>query len=140
MHALQAGARTDIHSLKINLDWELRSTFDPIFLPMDRISRLKTFIHTYPGDLFSRHALAMEYIKIEQFSEAIAVMKDLLIVDETHSGTYYHLGKLLEKLGDTDHAIEVYEKGISIAGNINASNDLRELKGALAQLKDELGI
>lgn len=88
--------------------------------------------------MFSRHALAMEFIKLEQYPEAIAVMQELLNTDERHSGTYYHLGKLHEKLGDAEQAIAVYEKGISIAREINAINDLRELIGALSQLKDEL--
>ncbi len=105
---------------------------------MERISRLKTFIDKYPADLFSRHALAMELIKLEQHAEAIVVMNDLLNVDEKHVGTYYHLGKLLEKMDDPEQAVAVYEKGIAIARKINAGNDLRELTGALAHLKDEL--
>ena len=105
---------------------------------MDRISRLKTFIDHYPSDMFSRHALAMELIKLEQYPEALEAMIALLAVDENHSGTYYHLGKLYEQLGDHENALKIYEKGIIIADKINAQNDLRELKGALSQLKDEL--
>jgi tetratricopeptide (TPR) repeat protein len=61
-----------------------------------------------------------------------------LAADENHSGTYYHLGKLYEQLGDHENALKVYEKGINIAEKVKAGNDLRELKGALSQLKDEL--
>lgn len=107
---------------------------------MDRISRLKTFIDKYPADLFSRHALAMEYLKLQQFPEALEAMISLLAVDENHSGTYYHLGKLYEQLRDQENALNIYEKGIIIAGKINAENDLRELKAALSQLKDELDV
>lgn len=105
---------------------------------MDRISHLKTFIDQYPNDMFSRHALAMELIKLEQYHEALEAMIALLAVDENHSGTYYHLGKLYEQLGDHENAVKIYEKGIIIAGNVKAENDLRELKAALSQLKDEL--
>jgi len=90
--------------------------------------------------MFSRHALAMELIKLEQYSEAIKAMEDLLEMDETHSGTYYHLGKLHEKMGNPQQAIAVYEKGIAIARGKQANNDLRELNGALEQLKDELDL
>jgi tetratricopeptide (TPR) repeat protein len=107
---------------------------------MDRITRLKTFIDQYPADMFSRHALAMELLKLEQYPEALEAMNSLLLVDENHSGTYYHLGKLYEQLGDHEHALKIYEKGIIIAGKIKADNDLRELKGALSQLKDELDL
>jgi tetratricopeptide (TPR) repeat protein len=107
---------------------------------MDRISRLKTFIDKYPADMFSRHALAMELVKLEQYPQALEAMVDLLAVDENHSGTYYHLGKLYEQLGDHENALKIYEKGIIIAAKIKAENDLRELKAALSQLKDELDL
>jgi len=110
------------------------------FYTMDRISRLKAFIDTYPADMFSRHALAMELLKLGQYDDALEAMNSLLAVDENHSGTYYHLGKLYEQLGDHENALKVYEKGIIIAGKVNAENDCRELKGALSQLKDELDV
>jgi tetratricopeptide (TPR) repeat protein len=110
------------------------------FSKMDRIARLKTFIDQYPADMFSRHALAMEFVKFGQYPEALEAMVSLLAADENHSGTYYHLGKLYEQLGDHDNAIRIYEKGIFIAGKVRAENDLRELKGALSQLKDELDL
>jgi tetratricopeptide (TPR) repeat protein len=110
------------------------------FYTMDRISRLKAFIDKYPEDMFSRHALAMELLKLGQYPDALEAMNSLLSVDENHSGTYYHLGKLYEQLGDHENALKVYEKGIIIAGKVNADNDCRELKGALSQLKDELDL
>jgi len=108
------------------------------FTKMDRISRLKVFIEQYPADMFSRHALAMELLKLERYPEALEAMVSLLAVDENHSGTYYHLGKLYEYLGDHENALRIYEKGIIVAGKVKAENDLRELRGALSQLKDEL--
>lgn len=90
--------------------------------------------------MFSRHALAMELLKLGQYPDALEAMNSLLSVDENHSGTYYHLGKLYEQLGENENALKIYEKGIIIAGKIKAENDLRELKAALSQLKDELDI
>lgn len=90
--------------------------------------------------MFSRHALAMEFLKLEQYPEALEAMISLLAVDENHSGTYYHLGKLYQQLGDQEQALKIYEKGILISSKIKAENDLRELKGALSQLKDELDL
>lgn len=104
---------------------------------MDRIDRLKDFIEKFPDDMFSRHALAMEYLKLGDEAEAEAVMKDLLSHDSRHIGTYYHLGKLMEKSGRMHEAVQVYEAGIRIAKEMNANHDLRELKGALILIKDE---
>ena len=108
------------------------------FSKMDRIAKLKAFIDQYPKDMFSRHALAMELLKVQQYPEALEAMLSLLAADENHSGTYYHLAKLYEQLGDHENALRIYEKGIIIAGKVKAENDLRELKGALSQLRDEL--
>jgi tetratricopeptide (TPR) repeat protein len=45
-------------------------------------------------------------------------------------GTYYHLGKLYERLGRTDDAIDTYEQGIEVARAQKAQKDLSELQDA----------
>jgi tetratricopeptide (TPR) repeat protein len=45
-------------------------------------------------------------------------------------GTYYHLGKLHEKEGQKDAAIEVYQKGIAAARLKRDMHALSELQGA----------
>lgn len=104
---------------------------------MDRIGQLKEFIEKYPDDMFSRHALAMEYLKVGNEAQAEEVMRSLLIHDPRHTGTYYHLGKLLEKSGKIEDAISVYEEGIRQCQFQSALNDLRELKAALMILKED---
>ena len=105
---------------------------------MERIEKLKSFIASDPHDFFSRHALAMELIKVEDFEGAIFQMEEIVKLDEKQVGTYYHLGKTYEKLSFFEKAIAVYEKGIQIATQLNKQHELRELKGALNLLNDEL--
>lgn len=105
---------------------------------MERIEKLKLFIASDPHDFFSRHALAMELIKLENFTAAIDQMKEILQLDLNQVGTYYHLGKTYEKIADFDQAIAIYEKGIQIANQLNKQHELRELKSALNLLNDEL--
>ncbi|PSQ64561.1 MAG: tetratricopeptide repeat-containing protein, partial [Bacteroidetes bacterium QH_2_64_74] len=45
-------------------------------------------------------------------------------------GTYYHLGKLYERLDRTDDALDTYERGIEVAREQGAQKDLSELKDA----------
>jgi predicted RNA polymerase sigma factor len=45
-------------------------------------------------------------------------------------GTYYHLGKLYERLGRTDDAVETYADGIEVARAQNEQKDLSELQDA----------
>lgn len=105
---------------------------------MDRIAKLKDFISRFPDDMFSRHALAMELIKIGQNAESIGVMKTILAIDPTHTGTYYHLAKALEKEGLSKEAISVYEEGIRQAKLKNAKHEWRELLSAMELLKEEM--
>jgi tetratricopeptide (TPR) repeat protein len=104
---------------------------------MDRIDRLKEFIEKFPNDMFSRHALAMEYLKLGNEEAAEGVMRELLQHDPDHTGTYYHLGKLLEKSGRFGEAINILEDGIKTCEKTGAKHDLQELKAALMMLKDE---
>lgn len=107
---------------------------------MNRVEKLKELIEKFPNDCFSRHALAMEYIKMGNTIEAIQEMENILVIDENHVGTYYHLAKAYEKIEKFTNALVVLEKGIKIAASNASQNDYRELNGALDQLKNELDL
>lgn len=107
---------------------------------MDKITKLKEMISKFPDDCFSRHALAMELLKMGNIEEAIHEMEELLLIDPNYVGTYYHLAKAYEKLHQYSHSLEVLERGIKVAVASAAQNDLRELNGALDHLKDELDL
>ena len=108
------------------------------FFPMNRIAFLKAYIEKVPTDMFSRHALAMEYVKMGNDDEAKQIMENILARDELYVGTYYHLGKLFERNAKLLKAKEIYGKGIDVAKRINEMNALRELKAALQQVNDQL--
>jgi tetratricopeptide (TPR) repeat protein len=105
---------------------------------VERIEKLKTFIAADSADLFSRHALAMEMVKIGDFESAIVQLEKILSIDELQVGAYYHLGKTYEKISLFEKALEVYEKGIVTARDLQKQHELRELMGALNLLKDEM--
>lgn len=107
---------------------------------MDRIVILKQFIRENPGDFFSRHALALECIKLGDNAEAEKLFKEILENNPAYIGTYYHLGKLLERDNRADEALGIYETGMKEAEKQRDDHSLRELKAALNQLKDEMDI
>ena len=62
-------------------------------------------------------------------------MESILSEDPGYLGSYYHLGKLLERKGDEKNAKKVYESGIEIA-RIKADNHARnELISALENIE-----
>src|SRR5215212_3014718 len=95
---------------------------------MERIEKLKEYLKTNDKDSFLQHALALEYIKVGNENEAEKLFREILHREPTYVGTYYHLAKLLERIGNTDEAIKVYEKGMEEtkkAGDNHAYNELR---------------
>ena len=95
---------------------------------MARIDRIKEMLTANPGDSFLQHALALEYIKIEEDEQARRLFENLLQDDENYVGSYYHLAKLLERNDKMKEAKEVYEKGMLKAkesGDMHTYNELR---------------
>src|ERR1700742_2606842 len=95
---------------------------------MDRIGRLKEFLRADPNDAFSKHALALEYIKLGEDAGARLLFEDILQRDPAYIGSYYHLGRLLERTGEKALALQWFEKGMAAAaaaGEKRAYNELR---------------
>ncbi|HVG41505.1 MAG TPA: hypothetical protein VM888_07820 [Chitinophagaceae bacterium] len=97
---------------------------------MDRIEKLKEFLATAPNDAFIMHALALEYVKKGEDDTAQELFVTLLKHHVNYVGSYYHLGKLLERKQNVDEALKVYEKGMQIAKEIGDNHAFSELKGA----------
>ncbi|HEY6502921.1 MAG TPA: tetratricopeptide repeat protein [Chitinophagaceae bacterium] len=101
---------------------------------MDRINKLKEFLTANPADSFVQHALALEYIKLGDDAEARKLFETILEREPGYVGSYYHLAKLLERNGDEQAAIKVYEKGMDEARKKGESHAYGELKGAYEEL------
>ncbi len=97
---------------------------------MERIEKLKSFLHEHPGDSFLKHALALEYVKLGDDINARRIFEELLISDAGYVGSYYHLGKLFERLGDETAAVGVYDQGLVVAKDAGDQHAYRELKAA----------
>lgn len=100
----------------------------------ERIKKLESFLQQSPDDCFLNHALALEYIKEGRDGEAQKFFEKNRTCDPGYVATYYHLGKLLERAGDTGGALATYEDGMQqakLAGDIHA---YRELQAAYEQL------
>jgi Tfp pilus assembly protein PilF len=95
---------------------------------MNRIEKLKEYLTKSPNDSFLQHALALEYIKLEDDGSAKVLFESVLQSDPAYTGSYYHLGKLLERTGEAEEAVKVYLKGMEVckqAGDNHAYNELQ---------------
>ncbi len=103
---------------------------------MGRIEKLLEFLQASPNDSFLRHALALEYIKAGNNAEAKKLFEAILEREPGYVGSYYHLGKLLERSGNIDDAIKVYERGMEETKKVNDRHAYSELQGALEEISD----
>ena len=101
---------------------------------MNRIEKLLEYLQQTPNDNFLRHALALEYIKLENDTEAKILFESILKDSPDYIGSYYHLGKLLERNGETNEAITCYEKGMDEAKKLNEQHAYTELQAAYEDL------
>jgi Tfp pilus assembly protein PilF len=101
---------------------------------MDRINKLQEFLRTSPGDNFLRHALALEYIKVGDEVAARNLFEGILTEDPSYVGSYYHLAKLLERMGEEQLAIGWYEKGMAAAKAAGDQHSYNELQASYEDL------
>lgn len=104
---------------------------------MERIEKLRDFLQKQPDDSFLQHALALEYIKLGDDAAARKLFENLLAKEPTYIGSYYHLGQLLERVGEPTAAIIVYENGMKQAKAGGDNHALNELRAVYEELADD---
>lgn len=103
---------------------------------MSRIEKLLEFLQTSGEDSFLQHALALEYVKIGKEEAAKELFTAIITREPTYIGSYYHLGKLYERLGENGQAIRIYQKGMEMARLAGDKHSFNELQMALEELED----
>ncbi len=100
----------------------------------DRINKIKEFLQSAPDDSFLKHALALEYIKLGDDAGARILFEEILVKEPSYVGSYYHLAKLLERAGDNEAAIKVYEKGMEECKKAADDHAYKELRASYEEL------
>ena len=100
----------------------------------DRIEKLKAFLKDAPADCFLNHALALEYVKAGDEENAKDHFELNLVNDPGYVATDYHLAKLLERVGQREQAIKIYESGMVQAKAAKDMHSYSELQSAYEDL------
>lgn len=103
---------------------------------MDRIATFKSFIERNPRDPFPRYGLAMEYKTSGELELAWETFQVLLEQFADYVPTYLMAGGTLAALGRSAEAIEIYRRGVDVAGQRGDQHARRELESALAELEN----
>lgn len=103
-----------------------------------RISTLAKAVKEHPDDSFYKFTLALEMLKIEEYSKARILFEAIRNNDPDYVGVYFHLAKLYAELGENKKALETYKEGIAVAESQNDHHTKSELSGALLNLELEM--
>ena len=105
---------------------------------MDKLKQLALNIRNNPGDSFSKFALALEFLKLDEKERARQLFESIEQNDSGYVGVYYHLGKLYISVDENKKALSTYKKGIEIAVQQKDDHAKSELESALLELELEM--
>jgi tetratricopeptide (TPR) repeat protein len=100
----------------------------------NRLETLKNMVAQDPASAFARYGLAMEYVNLGRFDEAIDEFHSLLGSNPDYAAGYFHAGRTLERIGKLDEARAMYEKGIEVTSRTGDAHTRSELQAALDML------
>jgi predicted Zn-dependent protease len=80
-----------------------------------RIDTFKQMLESDPDNALVRFGLANEYLKAEQYDEAIAALVDYLQRADDEGAAFGMLARAYEKSGQRERARETYLRGIEAA-------------------------
>ncbi|MFU8812864.1 MAG: hypothetical protein ACNA78_07840 [Balneolaceae bacterium] len=95
------------------------------------ISTLARRVQQNPQDSFSKFALALELLKIDEVHKARLLFESVREYDPDYVGVYYHLGQVYRRLDDHNHAVDIFRQGITVASGIGDQHARKELEEAL---------
>lgn len=80
-----------------------------------RIDAFKQMLESDPENTLVRFGLANEYLKAEQYEEAIVALNDYLQRADDEGAAFGMLARAYERTGRRDEAREAYQRGIEAA-------------------------
>lgn len=102
---------------------------------MNRLEKLQEFVKRDPGNTFSLYGLAMEYKSLGRHHESRDCFARLLEKHPDYTAAYLHYGTLQFEMGQTDLAIQTFEKGIEVCTDRAEMHARDELIQALNQIR-----
>jgi Tfp pilus assembly protein PilF len=100
-----------------------------------RKQQIEEMLAEEPNDPELRYALAMEYVSAGDDTAAVRCFQELAGQSPDYVPTYFHLARALSRLGQSDVARSVVERGVAAArrkGDLHAAG---ELEGLLYELE-----
>ena len=99
-----------------------------------KISMFKQVLEIDPVDQVANFGLGSVYFDLERYNDALNPLQTVVQEYKDYSAAYVLLGKTMEKLSQTEEAIDIYRKGIAVASKKGDLMPLKEMQQKLNQL------
>lgn len=101
-----------------------------------RLDHLRDLLKAEPNDPFLHYGIAMEHLSRENWSEALAALKELITRFPEYVPSWYQYGKLLFETGHPEKSAEILTQGIDYANKAGDRHAAGELKTLLDDVED----
>ncbi|MEW6199981.1 MAG: tetratricopeptide repeat protein [Planctomycetota bacterium] len=100
-----------------------------------RLEQLRQLAAALPADPLTQYGLALEYVSLERWDEAIAAFDETLRIDARYAAAYFQKARALLRRGRRGEAAATLEVGIAAAeanGDAHAAAEMRKMREAIA--------
>jgi predicted Zn-dependent protease len=106
-------------------------------MSQSRIEAFKGLLEEQPDEAMVWYGLANEYVKLEEWGEAITALQNVLRCNPDYTAAYQMLGTALEHQGNREEARQVWTAGLAVAERAGAFQARAHLERLLAQTQGE---
>ncbi len=102
-------------------------------MSQSRIAAFEEMVEADPDQEMVWYGLAMEYAKLERWSEAVGALRNVIRCNPDYTAAYQMLGSALARLGEKEEARRVWTDGIATATRTGAWKAAQHMQGLLAE-------
>jgi predicted Zn-dependent protease len=106
-------------------------------MSQSRIEAFKSLLEEQPDEAMIWYGLANEYLKLEEWNEAIVALQNVLRCNAEYTAAYQMLGTALLNQGDRQEARRAWREGIAVAERTGAWNARGHMERLLADTVGE---
>ncbi len=102
-----------------------------------RMERIEALLADDPDDSFLRYGLAMEHASVNDDTQCVAVLRELIArsAAKPYIPAYLQCGQALARLDRNEEACEILRAGIAAAHIVGDAHAEGEMQGLLASLE-----
>lgn len=100
-----------------------------------RLEQLRQLAAASPDDPLTQYGLALEYMSLERWDEAIAAFDQTLRIDPRYAAAYFQKARAQLRQGRRVEAARTLEAGMAAAeanGDAHAAAEMRKMREALS--------